>query len=79
MEWILELHIEIIKYWNGFVGIVAWWLIWLAVEEMKFGMEFYIHYTRHQIVNVSEIRVPRIRMFAVSHFRQVSQKWRHTY
>ena len=43
--------------WNGFVGIVdwcrelfiheefpAWWLIWLVDEEMKFGMEFYIHY-----------------------------------
>ena len=28
------------------VGIVAWWLIWLVGEEMKFGMEFYIHYTR---------------------------------
>ena len=30
--------------WNDFLGIVAWWLIWLVVEQMKFGMEFYIHY-----------------------------------
>ena len=36
MEWILELHIEIIL----FVGIVIRWLIWLVGEEMKFGKEF---------------------------------------
>ena len=23
---------------NGFVGITAWWLIWLVGEEMKFGL-----------------------------------------
>ena len=30
--------------WNGFVGIVARWLIWLVGEEMKIGMEFYMQY-----------------------------------
>ena len=24
---------------------IAWWLIWLVGEEIKFGMEFYIHYS----------------------------------
>ena len=35
----MELHIEIMKLWNGFVGIVIRWLIWLVGEDMKFGKE----------------------------------------
>ena len=35
-----------------FVGIIAWWLIWLMGEEMKVGMEFYIHYIRFFVISL---------------------------